>query len=355
MASVGSWEDASTTSDSSSEEESTLAADDDRDAKILPRGPAQGRLRWKQADPTTVCRRRSEIRGECVGLPGLFYRRMVRLRLPKCLFALLFLLARSRDGKSPHDLTMVEYFSGVQAITNEFRTQGFGAASFDIVNDSVSQNLLTDMGFLHAINLALRVKPLQGFTWWATVCSTWVWMCRNTTARSRKRPLGDVSLKCVRDANTMVSRMVALVLLCSARFVGYVIEQPTTSIMCCHPRMALLEALASQLPHIVSYHRVHTYMGAFAAPTPKPSVLYSCMDWVGKLSKQLPAGFVTKPGSETVKYDVVNGEVKVSGSPGLKKSQEYTTCFAKAVVAAYDGQARNIRYCASELLYTSAF
>eukprot|EP00969_Alexandrium_andersonii_P312922 13826621-Alexandrium_andersonii.AAC.1 len=48
-------------------------------------------------------------------------------------------------------LDMAEFFSGDQAITNSFHNAHLQAEPFDIRNQCISQNLLTNEGFITAV------------------------------------------------------------------------------------------------------------------------------------------------------------------------------------------------------------
>ena len=102
-------------------------------------------------------------------------------------------------------------------------------------------------------------------------CASWVLLSRGTTARSWLAPLGDVSVKCVADANLLCSRlgilkainlelsfqqpfpnnkfktvfapigrMCLLIILILAHQGNFTIEQPSTSLIFRHPRFRQL-------------------------------------------------------------------------------------------------------------------
>eukprot|EP00969_Alexandrium_andersonii_P169764 7505406-Alexandrium_andersonii.AAC.1 len=81
-------------------------------------------------------------------------------------------------------LDFVEYFSGAQAITNAFKDKLFAASAYDVKHGE-HKNILTDLGFINAVNLVARLKPLTGMQWHGVVCSTWVQLSRGSTKRSR--------------------------------------------------------------------------------------------------------------------------------------------------------------------------
>ena len=74
----------------------------------------------------------------------------------------------------------------------------------------------------------------------APVCSSWVWMSRSVTLRSRILPLGDVNQASVAAGNLQVSRLVLLLMLVAHWGGTWVVEQPMTSLMWMHPRFQAL-------------------------------------------------------------------------------------------------------------------
>ena len=84
-----------------------------------------------------------------------------------------------------------------------------------------------------------------------------------------------------------------------------------------------------------SWSEVRTYMGAFGAPTPKPTILYSGHRYVKSLARTL-----TKeqkkgldPDVEMSTRDEMTGAV--TGGKDLKKSQAYPVEYGQAVQAAF--------------------
>jgi len=71
--------------------------------------------------------------------------------------------------------------------------------------------------------------------WFGIVCSSWVWMSRSTTGRNGLNVLGNVT-ESTMNGNRMVSRVVLLFMLASARGAACFLEQPVTSLMYLHER-----------------------------------------------------------------------------------------------------------------------
>lgn len=123
---------------------------------------------------------------------------------PPELMALLLQHSSLWDEMEPavRDLDSVELFSGDQAITNAFLQKGLMAAPFDRKHGE-HQNIVSEEGFRQATGLVMRLRP-GGALWGAPVCSSWVWISRSSTGRSKKRPEGNKAFAPVKEANKMV-------------------------------------------------------------------------------------------------------------------------------------------------------
>lgn len=89
------------------------------------------------------------------------------------------------------------------------------------------------------INLVRHLRR-NGLLFAAPVCSSWVWMSRGSTFRSKERPLGDERVECVQQGNLQVSRLVLVLLYASFSGCTWIVEQPVSSLMWSHPRMEWL-------------------------------------------------------------------------------------------------------------------
>ena len=83
----------------------------------------------------------------------------------------------------PRNLHCVEYFSGVAVIAAAFQAAGLNARTYDIMADSIHENLNTPEGLCQALMLALNMLR-GGVCHFATVCSTWVFMSLASTKRT---------------------------------------------------------------------------------------------------------------------------------------------------------------------------
>jgi hypothetical protein len=156
----------------------------------------------------------------------------------------------------------------------------------------------------------------------APVCSSWIWLCRSYSKRSRDFPMGDTSREWVRAANCMVTRVCLILYILSARRVWWILEQPVSSVLQYHDRFQ----------EFLKTHRVYrTYMcmGPYGAATLKPSYLYSQHELTEQL-KQDRAGFT--PQTQLVTRSVAG---HVTGNANLKGSQAYPSRFGSAIEKLY--------------------
>jgi len=220
-------------------------------------------------------------------------------------------------------------FGGELALTKACVRKGLAWAWFDKVWDPL-QDFLTDVGFVMVFRIIGNTKR-NGMVHWGTCCSSWVFLNRSTSGRSATNALGS-DTGYVRDANVMVARMVWLVLWGIIRGVHWILEQPISSLMGCHPKMVLLRTLADL--HVIEMDHVTGWMGKHGAMTPKAT------KWWGSRDLCPLGGTLTKedrdilPGASTVvKGYNADGSVKVSGGPQLKETQTYTHGYGEVVAS----------------------
>ena len=79
----------------------------------------------------------------------------------------------------------------------------------------------------------------------------------------------------------MVSRMTLILYILQAKNIFWLYEQPSSSILWCHPRM---EEFIKRHPA----WRCFTWMGGFGADSPKGTTLWSSRPAVRKLARSLP-------------------------------------------------------------------
>ena len=102
--------------------------------------------------------------------------------------------------------------------------QGCTTASFEIEDDPEKYNFISPRGFMIALMLCLQIVEGGGFLA-APVCSTWIWLNRGTSRRSRGLPLGVTCVQPVAEANEQVSNLTLACYLLSAMGVFWCVEQ----------------------------------------------------------------------------------------------------------------------------------
>ncbi len=226
-------------------------------------------------------------------------KRAVRARLqalahggtPPALLKLVFFLLASGRVPLERAYDFVEFFAGTKRLAAGFRAAGYAVNTFEKDDDEVEQNMLTHSGFCNAVALVLQTKA-GGLNHFGIVCSSWIFLNRGTSKRSKTAPLGDTTHRYVRSANRMVSRCMLLVRLCRAqqvvarvagastaytsvlrRFcvlvlaatlaqVGVVIENPVSTLIHAHPRFdawlsdAVIFRVLVHLGRLLLYTRV---------------------------------------------------------------------------------------------------
>lgn len=166
-------------------------------------------------------------------------------------------------------LDIVEVFCGEAELSKAFQLEGMQVKSFDLCR-SPSHNLATTVGFLLVLQSILELR-VGGVLWGALPCSSWVYVSRGTSKRSKESPMGDVSQRSVREANLLTSRFVLLLLVAVARGAQWCVEQPQSSLLFLHNRFKLVFQMATDglMPALTTSR---FWMGGYGAFSAKPSV-----------------------------------------------------------------------------------
>lgn len=292
------------------------------------------RMHGKQTLPTQVLQAVGTRRAELCGLSVPEYRRLRQMGWPICVFNLLMMASRISPHFAERTVHCVEFFSGIGSIARTFAQAGFVSKEYDIIREPLFEDLTTPMGFLTALMLAMQIV-LGGLGHTANVCSSWVFMARGTTGRSRAQPYGTPNLpgcsaSSVGQGNVQIGRMTVVIMLMVARRVHWVLEQPFSSVMDFAP--VLVENVLVRLKYA-------TKMGAFGAKTAKPTWLLSSSKWPAKLQKDLPPNFKATDDTVAIKLPPsAAGKKRVSGGPGLKATQAYPPFYSSAVLSAWSNR-----------------
>ena len=273
------------------------------------------------ADPETC-------RASAIGVSVETFRLLILMGFPIICFNLLHYITAT-VGPLSRTLDCIEYFSGVANIARVFRHNKGSCQEYDYIRCVENENLCRPAGWMTAFVFAMQLKE-RGLASWATVCSSWIFMCKNCTGRSRDRPWGAPPgpgiTQSTEKGNLMAARMICVLMLLQARHCTWLLEQPESSVMEFLPEWSYL---------LMRVQRVRTVMGAFGHASRKGTTLLSCHDWHKALERDIPPGFVAKK-AMTKKFIDKNGIDRCTGIAGdLKESQAYTIEYARAVYEAH--------------------
>ena len=176
-------------------------------------------------------------------------------------------------------LAAADIFSGRGHLTAAFESFGMRPETYDVATGGGAHDILTDQGLGNALFLIARVEP-GGLVWFGPPCSSWVWISRRHSRRSRDDVAGDRSSAWVNKANMVAQRVSELARVCAARHVRYVIEQPRSSLLFLYPQVA--EALRG-----TRADRVSLELGRAGSPTPKPIILVGTARWLRTVASQV--------------------------------------------------------------------
>jgi len=223
------------------------------------------------------------------------------------------------------DLEVLECFCGVQSIIRGAEYLMGKGLGIDILSPNAEpqphRNIGTLRGFLLALRTLVRVK-VGGLLWLAPPCSSWVWISRGTNKRSVHNPLGDEGQSSVRFNNRLVSRLVVLLKL--ARYLGvfWIIEQPSSSLLFEHPKLArAAKQLGTKTQDI--------WMRNFGSESRKRTRLWGDTPAIASLGGKLEDR--TKQ-SVQVSVQCSGG---VTGGKDLKATQAYPSLFGLSVCRAH--------------------
>eukprot|EP00969_Alexandrium_andersonii_P190998 8437568-Alexandrium_andersonii.AAC.1 len=138
----------------------------------------------------------------------------------------------------PDSIDVLESFSGDEAVTRSFQQGGYRAIGFEVLKNPLMK-MLSAPGYVLFLKLLLQIRG-GGFKLAAPVCSSWVWINRGTSRRSWSNPLGDTRQATIAQASCMVARVILGLLICEAKSIWWVLEQPQGSLMRRHPAFCWL-------------------------------------------------------------------------------------------------------------------
>lgn len=186
--------------------------------------------------------------------------------------------ARERHISHPcanRRLCAAEGFAGSKHLTLAMNNCGMQCASFEIADDPVMQNCLSNEGVVYWIDLLTSIDG-QGLVWIGPPCASWIWIARSSFGRSQGNTLGDLS-----NPHTVMHNRIAEFVALTMRTAHtlnliVVMEQPLSSIMPEHP--AVGAALRD-----VNCEKQAIRLGDVGSPSQKPLQLWTSAPWIGSL------------------------------------------------------------------------
>ena len=187
--------------------------------------------------------------------------------------------------------------------------------------------------------MVMRIKE-QGSLWSAPVCSTWGYLARSTTKRSRGNPSGQIAFNRTRNANRMVVLMSMLTLLAWTRNVHVWLEQPHNSCM------QTLEPFKSVCEHVLT-EQCLTYLWQLdQRGSCKPLRICSSHPLVSLLSRD-------KPPKGKGKLAKREGGRITGIKKALRESQSYPAAFGEAVADAFHQASAFANPCVFRTIFVS--
>ncbi len=221
-------------------------------------------------------------------------------------------------------LHFVEEFSGDQNWSSGCRLLGYIGIAIDKRYSAMADFLLPS-GFLMLLAAVWRVTP-GGWVHLAPPCSNFIVTSMGSTGR---RPgdqewKGDTTRESVCTNNTLVSRICHILWVCNKRRVKWSIEQPQSSVMFQHRRLAKMIKKSGA-------KTAEFDMGYFGARTPKGNIWVGTAEWLGSAdgkrltTEQKAAMKEAGPDIEVTKRlkTSTSGKAKFTGGKDMKGSQSY--------------------------------
>ena len=122
-----------------------------------------------------------------------------------------------------------EDFAGKHALSSTLFQMGFAVLARDWLF-SKHLDIESGVGFMAALQ-GLRSLAVGGLCWLAVPCSSWLFMSRHTTGRSRLTVRGRRRYQKVRSANRVARRVCYLITYLESKGCFWVIENPNSSIL----------------------------------------------------------------------------------------------------------------------------
>lgn len=229
------------------------------------------------------------------------------------------------------DIEVLEIWAGVGSIARAAGRRGMRAETIDKDHGSETSNLLTSKGFLHAINLVLRLK-IGGLLWMAPVCSSFVWLSSSHAKRGPENDFrGDQTQEFVQEGNLGAEIAMFLFVLAWSRGCHAAVENPVGSKFWHYPAF---RQMAEHMPTLTSsvVHRCAFDTRDYGDRLGKAYKVHCTEPWI--LSARLAHG-CTCPRREHRKMVKRVGDKVWGLKSELSESQAYPDALGEAVIAAW--------------------
>lgn len=249
-------------------------------------------------------------------------------RVPRIVFLLLAVMFQSSRFSNEQNIFCVEFFAGYGAVNRRVEEHfNMPTLGYDVLY-GCEQDFNGSLGFITALQW-FRLIVCFGWSWYGTVCSTWVFMSRSSVGRSKTDWRGNTTFACVREGNRQVARTALLMTLSYARGQGFVLEQPQSSMMLDSRPMAWVAERARRMR--MRWHVVDTFMGAFKpGHILKPTILATNRTSVLAMARPRPP--TIQPCTVVRKTVRRDGKKVITGKKKeLKETQRYPEEFGIAV------------------------
>ena len=234
--------------------------------------------------------------------------------------------------EADHQHDFLELCSGAGHWSQVMRALGFTGISMDILYNDRLYDILSPIGFCTLVAAIWRVRRF-GFFLMAPPCSTWVFMSRGSTGRSRKGKnqwKGNKGNKKVRSQNRFMSRLSCILELCRRRKVRHILEQPSSTMMLSSHKRLLKAKARNKKVEVKSIKQ-----GAFCANSCKETFLQTDVPMgdtasykLQELDKCAIQQYKDDGGEVSRAYLDKHGKKKHTGGRDIKGSQTYSYGFA---------------------------
>lgn len=134
--------------------------------------------------------------------------------------------------------------------------------SVDYLDDGCTKDLLNDIGFMYCIRQILRIHE-GGLAFFAVPCNSYGFMSRSLHGTTPDEPFGRFCWTFVQQGNILGARSCLLVMLCIARGIRFMFENPDRSALGYFP----------YLMHIMSFNQLKPERVFWWEPQPRRNVL----------------------------------------------------------------------------------